>query len=86
MARPRKVGKKTTIGINENLVGWMEFAGREYAGGMTEYLNTLAEADRDKFLHAPDDDGLAERYRAYLLATGRDAELSALDDHGCDSE
>lgn len=81
MARPRKVGKKTTIGINENLVGWMEFAGREYVGGMTEYLNTLAEADRYKFLHAPDDDGLAERYRAYLLATGRDAELSALDDH-----
>ena len=53
---------------------------------MTEYLNTLAEADRSRFLQAPDDDGLAERYRAYLLATGRDAELSALDDHGCDSE
>lgn len=78
MARPRKVGKKTTIGISENLVGWLEFAGREYSGGMTEYLMKLAERDRMERVVAGDKDGLAERYRAYLTATGRDDELAAL--------
>lgn len=76
MARPRRVGKKTTIGLNEGLVGWLEFAGRGYSGGMTEYLNTLAEADRARALQA--DDGQAERYRAYLVATGRDDEMALL--------
>lgn len=78
MARPRKIGKKTTIGIEAGLVGWMEFAGREYAGGTTEYLNELAKADRFKFLSAPDD-GTAQKYRMYLQAVGYDDELAEVD-------
>lgn len=82
MPRAKSNARKTTIGIPADIDGWLEYAGRGVEGGMTGYLADLVRRDRDRFMAAPDDDGLAERYRAFLLATGRDAELAGLDD-GC---
>lgn len=86
MPRAKSNARKTTIGIPADIDGWLEYAGRSFDGGMTGYLADLARRDRDRLVAGPDDDGTAERYRAFLLATGRDAELAALDDHDCDSE
>ena len=76
MPRAKSNARKTTIGIPADIDGWLEYAGRGVEGGMTGYLADLVRRDRDRFMAAPDDDGLAERYRAFLLATGRDAELA----------
>lgn len=86
MARPRKVGKKTTIGISEHLVGWLEFAGREYAGGMTEYLMELADADRAARILARTDASRDEysRYHQYTNATGRPQELDLMSMHSAE--
>lgn len=80
MARPKVNASKTTIGIREGLAGWIEYRGREYSGGMSAYLNDLAAADRADTLAEGGQD--AERYRAWLVATGNDAELGALDAEG----
>lgn len=73
MARPRKVGKKTTIGIDEDLVGWIEFRGRAYSRGFAGYLNDLARHDREAALAEGGE--LVDRYRAYLRAIDREGEL-----------
>lgn len=76
MARPRTTALKTTIPIRTNLDGWIEYRARNN-GGRAAYLNDLAAADRAAALAAGGKD--VERYRAYLLATDRDAELEAVD-------
>lgn len=76
MARAKSNARKTTIGIPADIDGWLEFAGRGNDGGMTGYLADLARRDREVTMAA--DDGLAERYRAYLVATGRDDEMALL--------
>lgn len=76
MARPKVNTLKTTIGIREGLDGWIEYRGRN-TGGRAAYLNDLAAADRDAVLAENGED--ARRYRAYLIATGRDVELEDVD-------
>lgn len=73
MAREKVNARKTAISLRTNLDGWVEFRGKSH-GGMSGYLNSLAEADRDS---APAD--VMEKYRAYLVATDRDQELQSLD-------
>lgn len=67
--------RKTMIGIDADVDGWIEWAGKFRAGSQAEYLNQLARADRNKKLSDPETEN---KYRAYLVATGRDAELEAL--------
>lgn len=88
MARPRKVGKKTTIGISEHLVGWMEFAGREYAGGMTEYLMELADADRAARIYGTSAAQKDEyhRYHLFIDAIGRPDEITLAQQHAVDKQ
>lgn len=74
--RPKAVGRKTTLSINENLSGWIEFRGRSYSRGLSGYLNALAEEDRARVL--ADDHETAERYRAFCGAVGYDSEVEGL--------
>lgn len=81
MSKPRANAKRTVVGIREGLIGWIEYKGRTHAGGsMAAYLNDLAAADRAAVLAEGGED--AERYRAWLAATGNDAELEALEAEG----
>ena len=75
MARPVTNRRKTCIGLRESVSDWIEFMalGRT----TTDYLNDLAEADKAQTLAEGGE--IAERYRAYLVATGRTAALEALD-------
>ena len=79
--RPATVGKKLTVGIRHGLDGWVDFQalGRKSIAG---YLNDLAEADRAAKLAEGGE--IVERYRAYLVATGRKSELESLDAGGTD--
>lgn len=77
MARPKTNAKKTAISIREGLSGWIEFRGRAH-GSMAAYLNHLAAEDRAAVLAAGGDE--ADRYRAFLVATGQEAELEVVDD------
>ena len=77
VARKRIVGKKTTLSIKKDVVGWVTFSGTQYPGGVSEYLNVLAEADRARVI-AEGGERL-ERYRAYLVAMGMTSELESLD-------
>lgn len=74
--RPKATEKKTTLSINKGLSGWLEFRGRDYSRGVSEYLNALAEQDRDAVLTEGGE--LADRYRAYCTAVGYDEELAGL--------
>lgn len=76
MARPKIAALKTTITIRDGLDGWIEYRARN-RGGRAAYLNDLAAADRAAALAEGGKD--VERYRAYLLATDREAELDAID-------
>lgn len=79
MPRAKSIARKTTIGIPADLDGWLEFSGRGFGGGTSGYLMDLARRDRDRFMSATDEDGARERYRAFLLATGRDGELEDIE-------
>ena len=73
--RPATVAKKTTIGLRRGVDGWIEFQAMDH-GGIAAYLNDAAEAERARVL---DEGGtVADRYRAYLVATGRDDELAGI--------
>lgn len=74
--RPKAVERKTTLSINPNLSGWLEFRGRDYSRGVSEYLNTLAERDREAVL--AEDPETAKRYRAFCGAVGYDSEVDSL--------
>lgn len=76
MGRKRVTERKTTIAINEGLSGWIEFRGRTYGRGASEYLNDLAERDREAALSEGGE--VAERYRAYLRAIDREGELESV--------
>lgn len=76
MARPKVNATKTTISIRDGLGGWLEFRGRDY-GGMAAYLNHLAEIDRAAVMAEGGEE--ARRYRMFLDATGKTAELEAVD-------
>lgn len=73
--RPATVAKKTSIGLRQGVDGWIEYQAMAH-GGIAAYLNDAAEADRAAQLAAGGE--VAERYRAYLVATGRTDELAAL--------
>ena len=73
--RPATVAKKTSVGIRQGVDGWVAFRALDH-GGIAGYLNDLAEADRDAALCEGGD--VAERYRAYLVATGRGSELESI--------
>lgn len=73
--RPATVGRKTTLGLRDDLLGWIDF--RALDTPMSDYLNGLAAADRARVLTEGGED--AERYRAYLIAAGRTKELEGLD-------
>jgi len=75
--RPSTVGRKTSVGLRRGTEGWIEFRAMEH-GGIAGYFNYLAEADRNEALVTQGD--LTERYRAYLVATGRTEELRVLGD------
>lgn len=75
--RPATVAKKTTVGLRQGVDGWIEFQAMAH-GGIAGYLNDAAEADRA--LSLADGGEVLERYRAYLVATGRDVELSLITD------
>lgn len=77
MPRKRTIDRKTTISIYPAVSGWLEFAGRQYGAGAGEYINALVRADRAHVLER--DAELAEQYRAFLVGTGADAELKALE-------
>lgn len=72
--RPSTVGRKTSVGLRRGIEGWIEFRAMEH-GGIAGYFNDMAEDDRDKALGNSE---IVERYRAYLVATGRTDELAAL--------
>ncbi len=74
--RPKAVERKTTLSINENLSGWLEFRGREYSRGLSGYLNALAERDREQVLAEGGE--LSERYKAFCAAVEYDSELESL--------
>ena len=74
--RPRATEKKTTLSVNRGLSGWLEFRGRDYSRGVSEYLNALAEQDRETVLAEGGE--LAERYKAFCSAVGYDEELNSL--------
>ena len=76
MGRTKINARKQSVSIRQNLDGWVEFRGRLF-GGRTGYFNQLATEDRERTL-AQDPD-VAERYRAFLVATGRDEELASLE-------
>lgn len=76
VGRPKAVARKTTLSINENLSGWLEFRGRDYSRGVSEYLNALAEQDRERVLAEGGE--LAERYKAFCAAVEYDSELDSL--------
>lgn len=69
--------RRTMIGIDEDVDGWVEWAGKFRSDSQAAYLNQLARADRNR--HIAESPETAERYRAYLTATGRDSELEMLD-------
>lgn len=68
--------RKTMIGIDLDVDGWIEWAGKFRSGSQAEYLNQLARKDRDRAIA---DDETAKKYLAYLTATGRNAEMESLD-------
>lgn len=74
--RPATVAKKTTIGLRRGVDGWIEFQAMAH-GGISAYLNDAAEADRAATL--ADGGEIAQRYQAYLVATGRDEELAGIE-------
>lgn len=74
--RPKEVEKKTTLSIDNNLSGWLEFMGRNYGRGASEYLCHLAKLDRDRVL--AEGGAEAERYRAFCGAVGYESELDSL--------
>lgn len=74
--RPVTVARKTNIGIRRGAEGWIEFRAMGH-GGISGYLMDLAEADRVEAMRQGGE--VVERYRAYLVATGRADELEALD-------
>lgn len=74
--RPATVAKKTTVGLRQGVDGWVDFQAITH-GGIAAYLNDAAEADRTAQLAQGGE--VVERYRAYLVATGRVAELQAVD-------
>ena len=79
MARPKTNTRKTAISLRANLDGWIEYRGRAH-GSMAAYLNGLAQADREA---AREEGGeVWDRYRAYLVATGRDGELAHVEAEG----
>ena len=80
MARPRVKSKRMSIGIDADLMGWLELQGRERTTGQSGYLMELARRDRDARLEADPD--LSRRYRMYLEACGLDEELRSLDADG----
>lgn len=75
--RPKTVERKTTLSVSENLSGWLEFRGRQYSRGVSQYLCDLADKDRAKVLEY--DSETAEKYRLFCQATGYDGELEKLD-------
>ena len=74
--RPATVAKKTTIGLRRGVDGWIEFQAMAH-GGISAYLNDAAEADRAVAL--ADGGEIAQRYQAYLVATGREDELAGIE-------
>lgn len=74
--RPATVAKKTSIGLRQGVDGWIDFQAMAH-GGIAGYLNDVAEADRAARLAEGGE--VVERYRAYLIATGRKTELEAVD-------
>jgi len=76
MARPRTKGKRLALGIDIGLAGWLEWQGRAYDHGQSEYINALIQADRSKRIA---DEEQARRYRLYLEACGYTEELEMLD-------
>lgn len=76
MARPRTKGKRLQLGIDADLMGWLEWQGRENSHGQGAYINSLIRADRESRLHS--DDESLRRYRLYLEAVGFDDELQAV--------
>lgn len=82
MARPRTKSKRMSIGIDADLMCWMELMGRELTTGQSGYLMGLVRRDRDERMK---DAETERRYRMYLEAVGAVDELTALDDHERDS-
>ena len=76
MARPRVKSKRMSIGIDADLMGWLELQGRERTTGQSGYLMELVRRDRADRTGADPD--LMRRYRMYLEACGLDAELGSL--------
>lgn len=77
--RPATVAKKTTVSLRQGVDGWIEFQAMAH-GGISAYLNDAAEADRAVALATGGE--VLQRYQAYLVATGRDSELEAVDGEG----
>lgn len=73
MARPRTKGKRLQLGIDSDLMGWVEWQGRENSHGQGAYINSLIRADRDSKLQSDSDS--MRRYRLYLEAVGFEVEL-----------
>lgn len=76
MARPTVKGKRMSMGIDADLVGWLELMGRGRSTGQAGYLMELARRDRES--RTAGDPDLERRYRMYLEACGYGAELESL--------
>ena len=76
MGRPKVKGKYTSIGVEKDLVGWLEYAARDEKRGMSGYLDRLMREDRARRL---EDAETAERYRKYLEGVDYADELASLD-------
>lgn len=74
--RPKQIERKTTLSIVPNLSAWLEFRGRNYSRGTSEYLCELAARDRENVLES--DGEVAEKYKLFCVATGNEAELESL--------
>lgn len=57
--------------------GWVEWMATREPGGMSGYICRLVEADRSRVLDGGGPE--VERYRAYLMATGRDDEAAFIE-------
>lgn len=57
--------------------GWVEFMATKEPGGMSGYICRLIEADRDRVLGEGGID--VDRYKAFLMATGRDEEAAMVE-------
>ena len=75
--RPRTNQRKTTLGVRLDLASWFDFVSDTHLGGISGYVNDMARRDRDRILAEGGE--TAERYKAYLFATGRDQELMELE-------